>query len=60
MKRANASLVATIEDSLRIAKDAQAQRASATKELEKAEGEIRRALLAAKASGRPARPAAPL
>ena len=51
VKRANASLVATIEDSLRIAKEAQAQRASATKELEKAEGEIRRALLAAKASG---------
>jgi uncharacterized protein YaaN involved in tellurite resistance len=51
VKRANASLVATIEDSLRIAQDAQAQRASATKELEKAEGEIRRALLAAKASG---------
>ncbi|MFC7474893.1 toxic anion resistance protein [Dankookia sp. GCM10030260] len=51
VKRANASLVATIEDSLRIANDAQAQRASATKELEKAEGEIRRALLAAKASG---------
>ena len=51
VKRANASLVATIEDSLRIAKDAQAQRASATKELEKAEGEIRRALLAARASG---------
>ncbi|TDH64156.1 toxic anion resistance protein [Dankookia rubra] len=53
VKRANASLVATIEDSLRIAQDAQAQRASATKELEKAEGEIRRALLAAKASGGP-------
>jgi uncharacterized protein YaaN involved in tellurite resistance len=51
VKRANASLVATIEDSLRIAQDAQAQRASATKELEKAEGEIRRALLAARASG---------
>jgi uncharacterized protein YaaN involved in tellurite resistance len=53
VKRANASLVATIEDSLRIANEAQAQRASATKELEKAEGEIRRALLAAKASGGP-------
>ena len=51
VKKANASLVATIEDSLRIAQDAQAQRASATKELEKAESEIRRALLAAKASG---------
>jgi uncharacterized protein YaaN involved in tellurite resistance len=50
VKKANASLVATIEDSLRIATDAQAQRASATKELEKAEGEIRRALIAARAT----------
>jgi uncharacterized protein YaaN involved in tellurite resistance len=57
VKQANASLVATIEDSLRIAEDAQAQRASATQELAKAEGEIRRALLAAKAPGG-ARPAA--
>jgi uncharacterized protein YaaN involved in tellurite resistance len=48
VKKANASLVATIEDSLRIAQDAQAQRASATKEREKAEGEIRRVLVAAK------------
>jgi uncharacterized protein YaaN involved in tellurite resistance len=50
VKKANASLVATIEDSLRIATDAQAQRASATKELEKAEAEIRRALTAARAT----------
>jgi uncharacterized protein YaaN involved in tellurite resistance len=48
VKKANASLVATIEDSLRIAQDAQAQRASATKELEKAENDIRRVLIAAK------------
>jgi uncharacterized protein YaaN involved in tellurite resistance len=48
--------VATIEDSLRIANEAQAQRASATKELEKAEGEIRRVLTAAKASGGSGRP----
>ncbi len=48
VKKANASLVATIEDSLRIAQDAQVQRASATKELEKAENEIRRVLIAAK------------
>ena len=48
VKKANASLVATIEDSLRIAQDAQAQRASATKELEKAENEIRRVLIAAR------------
>ena len=50
VKKANASLVATIEDSLRIAQDAQAQRASATKELEKAEGEIRRVLVSVKAA----------
>jgi uncharacterized protein YaaN involved in tellurite resistance len=50
VKKANASLVATIEDSLRIAQDAQAQRASATKELEKAENEIRRVLVAARGS----------
>lgn len=48
VKKANASLVATIEDSLRIAQTAQAERASATKELEKAENEIRRVLIAAK------------
>ena len=48
VKKANASLVATIEDSLRIAQDAQAQRASATKELERAENEIRRVLIAAR------------
>jgi uncharacterized protein YaaN involved in tellurite resistance len=50
VKKANASLVATIEDSLRIAQDAQAQRAAASKELEKAEQEIRRALTATRAS----------
>jgi uncharacterized protein YaaN involved in tellurite resistance len=50
VKKANASLVATIEDSLRIAQDAQAQRAAASKELEKAEAEIRRALTATRAS----------
>lgn len=55
VKKANASLVATIEDSLRIAQDAQAQRASATKELEKAEGEIRRVLIAAKGPRQDAR-----
>ncbi|GGG39128.1 tellurium resistance protein [Caldovatus sediminis] len=48
VKRANAALVATIEDSLRIAQEAQAQRAAANKELEKAEQEIRRALVAAR------------
>ena len=50
VKKANASLVATIEDSLRIAQEAQAQRAAAGRELEKAEAEIRRALTAARAA----------
>jgi len=60
VKKANASLVATIEDSLRIAQDAQASRAAAGKELEKAEQDIRRALLSARAAapsdGSPRRP----
>ncbi len=56
VKRANASLVATIEDSLRIAQDAQAQRAAASKELEKAEQDIRRALTATRGSSAAARP----
>jgi uncharacterized protein YaaN involved in tellurite resistance len=56
VKRANASLVATIEDSLRIAQEAQAQRAAASKELEKAEQDIRRALTATRASSAAARP----
>jgi len=51
VKKANASLVATIEDSLRIAQEAQVQRAAAGRELEKAEAEIRRALTAARAPG---------
>jgi uncharacterized protein YaaN involved in tellurite resistance len=50
VKKANAALVATIEDSLRIAQDAQAQRAAANKELEKAEQDIRRALIASRAA----------
>ncbi len=54
VKKANASLVATIEDSLRIAQDAQAQRAVAGRELEKAEQDIRRALISARAPGGPA------
>lgn len=52
VKRANAALVATIEDSLRIAEQARDGRAAAAKELEACEAEIRRALTAA----RPSRP----
>lgn len=58
VKQANAALVATIEDSLRIAEEAQAGRATAAKELEAAEAEIRRALVAAKATKPGARPSA--
>ena len=55
VKKANASLVATIEDSLRIAQEAQAQRAAASKELEKAEQDIRRALTASRPAASTAR-----
>ncbi|MCS6930910.1 MAG: toxic anion resistance protein [Acetobacteraceae bacterium] len=50
IKKANATLVATIEDSLRIAEEGRARRAEATAELAKAEEEIRQALIAARAS----------
>ena len=56
VQRANQTLVATIEDSLRIAEEARAQRAAAAKALEGAEAEIRRALLAARAAGQGRRP----
>jgi uncharacterized protein YaaN involved in tellurite resistance len=56
VRQANAALVATIEDSLKIADEARGQRARAAEELEKLEQDIRRALLQAKASagGKPA------
>ena len=50
IKKANATLVATIEDSLRIADEGRQRRAEATAELTKAEEEIRQALLSARAS----------
>jgi uncharacterized protein YaaN involved in tellurite resistance len=49
IKQANATLVATIEDSLRIADEGRARRAAATAELTKAEEEIRQALISARA-----------
>lgn len=49
VKQANAALVGTIEDSLRIADEAKAQRRTAEAELVKCEQEIRRALTAARA-----------
>ena len=50
VKRANAALVGTIEDSLRIAEAAREQRGRATQELVVCEQDIRRALVAAKAA----------
>ena len=49
VKQANAALVGTIEDSLRIADEAKAQRRTAEAELVQCEKEIRRALTAARA-----------
>jgi uncharacterized protein YaaN involved in tellurite resistance len=49
VQKANAALVATIEDSLRIADEARGQRARAAEELEKLEQDIRNALMQAKA-----------
>jgi uncharacterized protein YaaN involved in tellurite resistance len=53
VQKANAALVATIEDSLKIADEARGQRARAAEELEKLEQDIRRVLMQAKASGAP-------
>jgi uncharacterized protein YaaN involved in tellurite resistance len=54
VKQANAALVGTIEDSLRIADEAKAQRRAAEAELAKCEQDIRRALSAARARENPA------
>ena len=51
VQKANAALVSTIEDSLRIAEQARTERARATVELEKCEADIRHALISAKAQG---------
>jgi uncharacterized protein YaaN involved in tellurite resistance len=50
VKQANAALVATIEDSLKIADEARGQRARAAEELEKLEQDIRRVLMQARSS----------
>ncbi|MFC3124618.1 toxic anion resistance protein [Pseudoroseomonas globiformis] len=47
VQQANAALVATLEDSLRIAEEGRETRKQATRELAKAEAEIRRALTSA-------------
>jgi uncharacterized protein YaaN involved in tellurite resistance len=56
VKAANARLIATIEDSLKIADQGKARRAEAERELIKMEGELKSALAAARArdAGSPA------
>ena len=49
VKTANENLIATIEDSLRIADEGKRARASAVIELEKCESELKQALASAKA-----------
>ena len=51
VRRANATLVATIEESLKIADEGKAKRASAEEELVKMEADLRDALIAAKSRG---------
>ncbi|KFI30096.1 toxic anion resistance protein [Paenirhodobacter enshiensis] len=59
VKTANAELIATIEDSLRIADEGKARRAAAEKDLTEMEGKLRETLTSAKAhADAPAQPAA--
>jgi uncharacterized protein YaaN involved in tellurite resistance len=51
VRKANATLVATIEESLKIADDGKVKRASAEEDLKKMETELRDALIAAKSRG---------
>jgi len=51
VKKANASLIATIEDSLRIADEGKAKRAAAEVELKQMEAELKTTLASAKARG---------
>jgi uncharacterized protein YaaN involved in tellurite resistance len=54
VQKANAALVATLEDSLRIAHEGRERRVAAVKALGQAEADIRRVLIAARpAPGRP-------
>ncbi|WP_118138692.1 toxic anion resistance protein [Oceanicella sp. SM1341] len=51
ISKANAELIATIEDSLRIADEGKVKRAHAEEELKRMEADLRRSLAAAKSSG---------
>jgi uncharacterized protein YaaN involved in tellurite resistance len=55
VQKANAALVSTIEDSLRIAQEGRERRVAATKALGEAEAEIRRALVSARPPAAPKR-----
>ncbi len=59
VKKANASVIATIEDSLRIADEGKARRASAEQELVKMEVELKQTLASASARPTPAGPDRP-
>lgn len=54
VKKANQTLIATINDSLRIADEGKAMRAKAEGEIAQMENELRQALIAAKAKAQPA------
>jgi uncharacterized protein YaaN involved in tellurite resistance len=56
VQKANAALVATIEDSLKIADEARGQRERAAEELQKLEEDIRRVLMQAKSSASTQKP----
>jgi uncharacterized protein YaaN involved in tellurite resistance len=58
VKKANASVIATIEDSLRIADEGKAKRAAAEQELVRMEEELKQTLAAARSRATPAGPAA--
>ena len=53
VKKANTELIATIEDSLRIADEGRRRRKEATAQLETLESELRQALTSAQARTRP-------
>ncbi|MDT1061477.1 toxic anion resistance protein [Paracoccus sp. CPCC 101403] len=59
IRAANAELIATIEDSLRIADEGKARRAAAEEELTTMEGQLRRALSSSSASPSPTPSASP-
>ena len=52
LKKANDALIATIDDTLRIAEDGKRQRADAEKQLASCEAELKQALVAARQRGR--------